>query len=181
MRCEVARTHKNSNKSTRCGRMQTPTHTQILKGFHQSTHVLLLSKRCTDTSFTNINHTPTDTLRTSHHVQHHDGLTSSEPRPGTCSAARQQPTRSTSQQSAGLDQERISGTFRGVVIPSAVISIQVLSTGITFDQLDNRVDFAKFFLMRLHNVCRRHARKFSDCFLIGQVAVGFPILRYRVY
>ena len=45
-----------------------------------------------------------------------------------------------------------SGTFWGVLIPSVAISIRVRSTGITFEQLDKRVDLEKFFLMRLSNV-----------------------------
>ena len=46
----------------------------------------------------------------------------------------------------------ISGAFWGVLIPAVVIRVQVISTGITFEQLDNRVDFTKFLLMRLSNI-----------------------------
>ena len=44
----------------------------------------------------------------------------------------------------------ISGAFWGTYIPSWILRVQVLSTGITFEQLDNRVDITKFLLMRLH-------------------------------
>ena len=46
----------------------------------------------------------------------------------------------------------ISGAFWGVLIPSGVIRAQVMSTGITFEQLDSRVDIPKFLLMRLQNI-----------------------------
>ena len=44
----------------------------------------------------------------------------------------------------------ISGAFWGTLIQSWALRVSVLVTGVTFEQLDSRVDFTKFLLMRGH-------------------------------
>ena len=44
----------------------------------------------------------------------------------------------------------IAGAYWGTHIPSWIIRIQILSTGVTFEELDNRVDVTKSVLMRVH-------------------------------